>query len=386
MSYERERGGTRQIAERKVRAKQKRNSNILLTYIVSMGFLIGINLILILKMQGDVGRMQEQINKINSALVLLQEDSVVPVGEDMLPEGGRKGSDWGNGSDPAGTLGSAHPSESYEVQVLAEGSYGALWGLDEVDKPKARDYKEAIQRLGELGRDNDLIAKVCKDSSRYPEEMLRALANNPEMADFVSSYTGSKTKASGGFSEEELALDFPLFLQWDPRWGYVKYGDSSCIGLAGCGPTCLSMALYYLTRDESITPDVIAAYSMNNGYYVQGTGTAWALLTDVPSRYGVKVSEPEHSGQTIRSALDQGRVVICSMGPGDFTSGGHFIVIYGYDRDGFMINDPNCVARSMKRWTYEDIAAQIKHVWILGGEAVTDGRTIYVEKADDNRS
>lgn len=361
MRYEGEYGKVRQRAERQAKQKQKRNANVLLIYIVSMGFLIGINLILILKMQGDLGRMQEQINKINSSLVLLQEDSVMPVGADVLPEERKK--------------------ESIEVQVLAEGSYGAQWGLDQVDKPKMRDYEEAIQRLSELGRGDTLIEKVCKDSSRYPEEMLKALANNPEMADFVSGYTGSKTKASGGFSEEELALEFPLFLQWDPRWGYVKYGDGSCIGLAGCGPACLSMALYYLTRDDSITPDSVAAYSMANGHYVSGVGTAWELLTALPSQYGVKVSEPERSEQTLKSALDQGKVIICSMGPGDFTAAGHFIVIYGYDKEGFKVNDPNCVARSMKRWTYEEIAAQIKHIWVLGGEAAPGGGVIYVEKA-----
>ncbi len=381
MKHERENGGARQAAERHPKLKQKRNGKVLLIYIVSTGFLIGINMVLMLKMQGDMGRMQEQINKINSSLVLLQEDSVVPVGADVLPKEEQKGSGEGNGGNPAGIQSSAQLPGSFEGQVLAEGSYGALWGLDEVDKPKVRNSAEVLARLNELGKGNELIAEIRRNSFQYPEKMLEALANNPEMADFVSGYTGSKTKASGGFSKEELALEFPLFLQWDPRWGYVKYGDNSCIGLAGCGPTCLSMALYYLTGDESITPDSVAAYSMDNGHYVSGAGTAWGLLTDLPSKYGVKVSEPERSEQTLKSALDQGKVIICSMGPGNFTIAGHFIVIYDYDKEGFMINDPNCVARSMKRWAYGEIAAQIKHIWVLGGEAVPDnGRVTYVEK------
>lgn len=354
MRHESEHGGTRQMVERQVKTRQKRNGGVvLLIYIVSTGFLISLNMVFILRMLGDMGRVQEQINNINSSLILLHEDFLVPVEADV----------------PVGDSQSSQQPGKLEGQVLAEGSYGAQWGLDEVDKPKVRSSEEVILRLYELGKDNELIAKICKNSSQYPAKMLEALANNPEMADFVSGYTGSRTKASGGFSEDELALEFPLFLQWDPRWGYVEYGDNSCIGLVGCGPTCLSMALFYLTRDESITPDSVAAYSMANGHYVSGAGTAWALLTDLPSKYGIEVSEPNRSEQTLKSALDQGKVVICSVGRGDFTAAGHFIVIYGYDKEGFMINDPNCVARSMKRWTYEEIAAQIKHIWVLGGEA-----------------
>lgn len=70
----------------------------------------------------------------------------------------------------------------------------------------------------------------------------------------------------------------------------------------------------------------------------------------------------------MKLALDRGEVIICSMRPGDFTAAGHFVVIYGYDEDGFMVNDPNCVARSRKRWSYEDIADQIKHILIMGKE------------------
>ena len=124
------------------------------------------------------------------------------------------------------------------------------------------------------------------------------------------------------------------------------------------------MMLYYLLGDENITPDVIAEYSMENGYYMSGTGTAWKLLEDVAAVYGVSVDQPKASEKTLKNALDQGEIVICSMKPGDFTAGGHFVVIYGYDEEGFLINDPNCVARSRKTWTFEEIRRQIKHTWV----------------------
>lgn len=236
----------------------------------------------------------------------------------------------------------------------------------EVGKPIERTEAEVQQRLGELGQTSSLIEEIYQNNSHYPKELLAALANNPEMADFVSGYPDQKGM-TGGITASEKEQDFPLFLQWDRRWGYESYGDS-CIGLAGCGPTCLSMVLFYLTRDEAHTPDSIAAYSMKNGYYVEGTGTSWTLMEDVPKLYGIKVSSMSRAANNMRAVLDNGGIIICAMGKGDFTISGHYIVIYGYDNDGFMVNDPNCVARSSRRWTFSEIENQIKSIWVYDKE------------------
>lgn len=243
-------------------------------------------------------------------------------------------------------------------------SYAERCGLDYVDRPVERDSRQVLERLAELGKEDERIAAICINSEAYPERLLEALANNPEMADFVEGWTETVRDEAAELTESEKQEDFPLFLQWDPRWGYASYG-STCIALSGCGPTCLSMVLYYLTGDESLTPDVIGDYSMENGYYLPGTGTLWALLEETAPLYGIAVSQPEASEWEMKEALDGGGVLICSMRPGDFTVGGHFVVIYGYDEEGFLLNDPNCVARSRQSWSYERLCRQIKHLWVF---------------------
>ena len=233
----------------------------------------------------------------------------------------------------------------------------------EVGKPVERTEEEVLERLSELGQNNSIIQKIYENHSQYPQELLSALANNPEMAEFTAGYPGHNGRSSGALTSAEKQQEYPLFLQWDPRWGYQLYGSGSCIGLAGCGPTCLSMALFYLTRDAELTPDKIAEYSMDNGYYVEGTGTAWALMEDVPRLYGISVTKPSAQESSIRAILDNGGVVICSMGRGDFTTSGHYILIYGYDSEGLLINDPNCVSRSGRHWSFEDLKYQIKNIW-----------------------
>ena len=254
---------------------------------------------------------------------------------------------------------------SAENNISEEIDYGDSIASWEVEKPIERTEAEVLQRLEELAQDNSVIGDIYRNHSGYSEELLAALANNPEMADFVAGYPCGRGVVAGEITVLEQEQEFPLFLQWDPRWGYESYGES-CIGLAGCGPTCLSMVLFYLTGDETITPDKIARYSMENGYYVKGTGTAWTLMKDVPTLYNIKATEISSSEQNIRTELDHGNLIICAMGRGFFTTSGHYIVIYGYDKDGFMVNDPNCVARSNERWTFREIQYQIKNIWSYG--------------------
>lgn len=250
-----------------------------------------------------------------------------------------------------------------------EVDYAALCGLSEVEKPVKRDAYQVEQRLKELGEESELIKEIYENISLYPEKLLEALANNPEMAHFVNGYAKKRKEEPISFTETEKKQEYPLFLQWDPRWGYEAYGKDSNIALAGCGPTSLSMVLYYLTDDDTITPAKAARYSMDNGYYMEGTGTAWALMEDYPALYGIGVKHLRKNEQAIKNVLDQGGMIICAMREGDFTAEGHFIVIYGYDGNGFKVNDPNCVARSRKSWSYERIQTQIKNIWAFSGDS-----------------
>ncbi len=237
--------------------------------------------------------------------------------------------------------------------------------ITEMEKPLRRTREESLAKLEESAGENTSISEILSRQALYSDKMLEALANNPEMAEFVENYPEEKGNVSGGLTEEEKQQDFPLFLQWDSRWGYADYGES-CIGLSGCGPTCLSMVLYYLTGDSSLTPDQIAAFSMDHGYYVSGAGTAWSLMKDFPALYGVSVSEHSVNKKEMENQLKQGKLIICSVGEGDFTVYGHFIVIYGYNEEGFLVNDPNCMARSKKIWSFQEIEPQIKNIWSFG--------------------
>lgn len=198
----------------------------------------------------------------------------------------------------------------------------------------------------------------------YPQEFADALKRNPEILDFVLHYPDAEKVAVGGLTSEEKSEDCPLLIQWDSRWGYASYGNNN-IGISGCGPTCLSMVIYGLKRDESATPDVLAEAAMRGGYYVLDQGTDWSFMTEAPQAYGITVSQHPYADELMmKSCLDGGGLIITSMTPGDFTDNGHFIVVYGYEGDEFLVNDPFSNANSSKTWDFETLSKQIKQVWM----------------------
>ena len=240
--------------------------------------------------------------------------------------------------------------------------------VEKIPTPVSRTEEEVLEVLSDKAKTDAQYAYIIEHSSEYPSAMLAALANNPEMLDFVSGYLKQTSVSSdASLTKKEKKETYPLLIQWDSRWGYLPYGSSN-IGISGCGPTCLSMVVYSLTREESATPAQIAAYAESAGYYIEGTGTAWALMTEGASHFGITGTEMSLDEDLMKSRLDQGHPIICAMRPGDFTTAGHFIMIYGYEKDGFLINDPNCISRSRQVWDYDSLSSQIKDLWYFSYE------------------
>lgn len=213
-----------------------------------------------------------------------------------------------------------------------------------------------------LGGQNSVLSDANRKPEKYPEELLTALEKNPELEEFVQGYLDSDGSVTGGLTKEELSQEFPLLMQYDKRWGYAPYGDNF-IALSGCGPTCLSMVIVALTGNEEATPDAVAEYAMKKGYYQDGVGTAWSLMSEGGSAYGIIGQEIGLDERIIFSKLESGQPIICSMRPGDFTETGHFIVLTGVEGGKIKVNDPYSKERSGKLWEYETLQYQIKNLW-----------------------
>lgn len=200
--------------------------------------------------------------------------------------------------------------------------------------------------------------------NEWPEELLDLLEKNPEAQEFVLNYPIKKDLDSEIDLTEYLdSSNVPLLLQWDERWGYSQYAGE-LMGLSGCGPTCLSMVCLYLLDDASYTPRYIAQFATENGYSVSGNGSSWTLISEGGEKLGLDVTEiPLDENRIIRN-LEVGNPIICVMGPGFFTSTGHFIVMTEYE-DGYVkVNDPNSPNRSEQTWKLTEVMEQIRNLWV----------------------
>ena len=200
--------------------------------------------------------------------------------------------------------------------------------------------------------------------SAYPESLIDLLQRNPETEAFVLEYPLKADAQQSVDLSKYSRQTVPLFLQWDQQWGYLHYGDGMA-GLTACGPVCLSMAAYYLTGDTAFSPDRMIAFAQENGYYAPGFGSSWTLISEGAVKLGFDVTEIPLDKNRIFKNLEVDNPIICAMGPGDFTTTGHFIVMTGYDNGMVKINDPNSIANSEKLWNYEDIEGQIRNLWVI---------------------
>lgn len=205
-------------------------------------------------------------------------------------------------------------------------------------------------------------ADILQDTSgTWPESLQALLERHPDALEFVEGYPDHKDDAPAETIGDVVQGQFPLLLQWDARWGYVRYGDD-LLAVTGCGPTCLAMAAAGLTGDNAITPAAVAEQAQRDGYWVDGV-TSWGLMTDGCRAWGLVSEELPLTETAVTGALDEGRPIICSVRPGDFTTTGHFILLAGLEEEGIRVNDPNSPQNSGRLWTYEELEPQIRNLW-----------------------
>ena len=230
-----------------------------------------------------------------------------------------------------------------------------------VGSPAHYSMEEIQTRLKNLADRYPEFQTIYDHMDQYPEALLNNLCCNPNMLDFALGYQENYDTTSGTLEASELD-GIPLFIQWDKRWGYDAYGND-VIGLSGCGPTCLSMIVIGLTKNQEATPDKLADYATEHGYYEQNSGTKWLFMDEVAAVYGVQGYYIYLSKDNMQEELSQGHPLVCAMRSGDFTSQGHFIVIAGMEGDKFLVHDPNSIERSQQLWDYDTLQYQISAIW-----------------------
>lgn len=167
------------------------------------------------------------------------------------------------------------------------------------------------------------------------------------------------------------------YLQTDPKWknhNYSAQGEKKTIGSSGCGVTASAMVIATL-KDKSVTPVTTAEWSMAHGYKALNQGTYYSYFVPQFSVYGIgckmlnqtnlygKSSSAAHTEAL--NALKRGNWVIACMGKGNWTSSGHFILLYKYENGYIYINDPASTNAARIKNTWALFSKQVKYMWVI---------------------
>lgn len=246
-------------------------------------------------------------------------------------------------------------------------------------RSKKEEVKEAAIKIEQQNREKDTkekkeeeietfegrLARVKEEASKkgYPKGVIELLDKNAETIDFVEDYEVKKDLPAAETLDEVPKGEIPLLLQWDERWGYAPYGKS-IVAVSGCGPTCMAMVAAGLTGDMTATPAKLAAYGTENGYLDEENNTYWKFMNEAGKNWGLSCYESDMTEAQVMTELQAGHPIICSVGPGDFTQNGHFIVLAGCEGGKIKVNDPFSRATSSQLWDFERIKQQTKAMWV----------------------
>lgn len=170
------------------------------------------------------------------------------------------------------------------------------------------------------------------------------------------------------------------YLQTDPRWKALPYqvpGETATIGGSGCGPTAAAMLVETLTG-KTFTPVDACKWSVEHGYKAKGQGTYYSYFAPQFEAFGIKCWQLSWTNVYHNPAskvhdqaleyLKQGYYLIALMKKGNWTSGGHFIVVWWADGK-IRINDPASTRDSRVNGDINTFRNEAAYYWVVDARA-----------------
>ena len=268
----------------------------------------------------------------------------------------------GSSASESGTSGSG---SSNGVSHQTEQTGSSASGSDgQADSDKNSDHLEDDRTKG----NTDNTAQNNKISTREEEEIkIKSTVRNikeeiaeedaPDGRDTVNTFIPkvyNDTRLSMKNHKEYIA-GYIYFNQGDSAWNQNGY----CIAKAGCGPTSMAVVITSLTG-KWVTPLDTAIWGYQHGFYSR-EGSAHEMIPAMATAYGLRCQGVGTDYQAIKKALKAGKPVVCLMGPGYFTRGGHFMVLVAIDNnDCVTVADVGSRTRSAYKYRLADVIAQSK--------------------------
>lgn len=289
-------------------------------------------------------------------------------GSSTSESSGSGSSTSGSSASENGTSGSSSSNgvshQTEQTSSSASGSDGQADSNKNTTQDKNSDHLEDDRTNG----NTDNTAQNNKISTRKDMEIRTKSAvknikeeiaeeDAPDGSDTVNTFIPkvyNDTRLSMKNHKEYIA-GYIYFNQGDSAWNQNGY----CIAKAGCGPTSMAVVITSLTG-KWVTPLDTAIWGYQHGFYSR-EGSAHEMIPAMATAYGLRCQGVGTDYQAIKKALKAGKPVVCLMGPGYFTRGGHFMVLVAIDNnDCVTVADVGSRTRSAYKYRLADVIAQSK--------------------------
>lgn len=270
--------------------------------------------------------------------------------------------------------------ESYYYEVLEEQQEGVDPDITRLICIQAVQKQQQVEAINESDVEYMIDISFSVDDetgevyNKTPDEIMDEMGFDDEQKNWANLmynvFTGQKVTPDSEFIDEDRLANYDgvtldgltYFNQLDERWANEKYGKTDTIGVAGCGPTALAIAISNLTGEDT-DPVEVAEWSYENGYVCEGSGSYISLIPNAAEHFGLSVEKlGKSNANELKQHLEDGKMIIAIMGAGHFTNTGHFIVLRGVtDKGKILVADPVSYNRSTQEWDVSTILKEVKN-------------------------
>ena len=229
-----------------------------------------------------------------------------------------------------------------------------------------RERQEELLRIREQKR-RSREAKAARERKIAEQKAAKEAALREACPGYDSDFIATLTKEEQAEARYFYEQGFVYYRQ---NWSVLddaEYGNEG-FGLCGCGPTCLAAVISNLAG-VPVDPEEMRVYGLKVGSWLPTGGTTYGFLIETAKKYGITCTQI-YAGdkEALFAALrDENKLVLATMGPGDFTLGAHFMLFRGItDAGKILISDSYSYEYSTMEWDYDDLYAQLKTgYWIF---------------------
>lgn len=222
----------------------------------------------------------------------------------------------------------------------------------EIQYRRALRLRDALMEQISLGAEAYINPQPVLQPELPQNAFLSTEADTPDPAGYTITQfreENGQTILTGG------SVPLVYYNQGDEAWRDKLFG-SDPIGPYGCGPTAMAMAISSMT-DTPMDPAQMASWAADHGYWCPGSGSYPSIVEGTAEAFGLECSLARDStADELRRHLRGGGIAVALVGPGHFTTSGHFILVHGSTLSGHvLVADPNSRDNSLAAWEPQTI-------------------------------